>query len=227
MRLPPPIHRWNLTPRAAIALQERLAPTVRIRPLEGAPRLICGADLAFTSEGLRCLAGLVVYDLVAHQPVEQVLAWRTVRFPYVPGLLTFREAPAVLAAARKLKTRPDLFMFDGHGLAHPRRFGLATHLGMLLGLPSIGCAKTRLCGEEGVPAARAGATAPLTHRGETVGLMLRTQARCRPVYVSVGNDVTLDDAVAVVMQCITRYRLPEPTRLAHNLVTRERMRPPR
>jgi deoxyribonuclease V len=165
----------------------------------------------------------VVYDLQEQRVVEEAVAWRAVRFPYVPGLLTFREAPAVLAAARRLITEPDLFMFDGHGYAHPRRFGLATHTGMLLGKPSVGCAKTRLCGQEFEPVRRAGATAPLIHQGQTIGALLRTQARCKPVYVSIGNAITLDDAIAVVMASVTRYRLPEPTRLAHQLVTRRRV----
>lgn len=222
MQLPPLLHRWPSTPGAAIRLQERLAEKIRIRPLCAPVRLIAGADLAFSPDGERCLAGLVVYDLAAHAIVEEALAWRPVRFPYVPGLLTFREAPAVLTAARKLKTNPDLFLFDGQGYAHPRRFGLATHTGLLLGRPSVGCAKTRLCGDEVEPPRRDGAHVPLLHRGEVVGAILRTQARCRPVYVSIGNDVTLEDAISIVMACVTRYRLPEPTRLAHRLVTRNR-----
>jgi deoxyribonuclease V len=228
MKLPPPLHRWPTTAKAAVRLQERLAGTIRIRPLVQPVRLVAGADLAFSPDGDRCLAGLSVFDISTHALVEEVLAWRPVRFPYVPGLLTFREAPAVLAAARKLECTPDLFMFDGQGYAHPRRFGLATHTGMLLGRPSVGCAKTRLCGEEADPPPAAGASVPLIHRGEVVGAILRTQARCKPVYVSVGNDVTLNDAIALVMSCVTRYRLPEPTRLAHQLVTRHRTlaRPP-
>jgi deoxyribonuclease V len=222
MKLPPLLHRWPATPKSAIRLQQRLAGSIRIERLLRPVRLVAGADLAFTPDGTRCLAGLVVYDLRQACVVEESLAWRAVRFPYVPGLLTFREAPAVLAAARKLRCEPDLFMFDGHGYAHPRRFGLATHTGMLLGKPSVGCAKTRLCGQESDPARRAGATAPLVHQGEVIGALLRTQARCKPVYVSIGNGVTLEDAVRLVMACVTRYRLPEPTRLAHQLVTRNR-----
>ena len=225
MKLPPPLHRWPSTPRAAIRLQERLAETVRIRPLKHPVRLVAGADLAFTPDGQRCLAGLVVYDLSTQSIVEESVAFRPVRFPYVPGLLTFREAPAVLAAARRLKIEPDVFLFDGHGYAHPRRCGLATHTGMFLGRPSVGCAKSRLCGEEAEPPRRAGASVALVHRSEQIGVILRTQARFKPVYVSIGHDITLPDAISVVMECVTRYRLPEPTRLAHQLVTRHRGRP--
>ena len=222
MRLPPPLHRWSMTPRQAIRLQERLAAKVRLSPLERPPRLVAGADVAFSSDGNRCLAGVVVYDLREQEVVEEQLAWRPVRFPYVPGLLSFREAPAVLAAARKLRTTPDVFMFDAQGLAHPRRMGLASHVGLLMDHPTVGCAKSRLCGEHETPAAKAGSTAPLIDHNETVGVVLRTRDGVNPVYVSVGHRVTLSDAVSVVMSCVTRYRLPEPTRLAHILVTRHR-----
>ena len=222
MRIPPAIHRWSLTPSAAIRLQERLAPRVRVEPLAGAVRLVAGADLAFSPDGTRCLAGIVVYDLTASAVVEEALAWRPVRFPYVPGLLSFREIPAVLAAVRKLRIVPDAFMFDGQGYAHPRRVGLASHAGLLLGRPAIGAAKSRLIGTHAEPPPDAGTHAPLEHRGEVIGAVLRTRVNVRPIYVSVGHLVTLEDAIAVTMACVTRYRLPEPTRLAHQLVTRNR-----
>jgi deoxyribonuclease V len=222
VRIPPAIHRWTLRPSAAIRLQERLAPRVRAEPLAGPVRLVAGADLAFSPDGLRCLAGLVVYDLAARKVVEEALAWRPVCFPYVPGLLSFREIPAVLAAARRLKIVPDVFMFDGQGYAHPRRIGLASHAGLVLGRPAIGAAKSRLIGTHAEPPPEAGTYAPLEHRGEVIGAVLRTRADVRPIYVSAGHLVTLDDAIAVTMACVTRYRVPEPTRLAHQLVTRNR-----
>ena len=185
-------------------------------------RFVAGADLAFHPDGQRCVAGLVVYDIDAQEVIEEALAWRPARFPYVPGLLSFREAPAVLAAIRKLKTVPDLFMFDAQGLAHPRRFGLACHVGLLIDQPAIGCAKSRLCGQHQSPPARPGQFTPLVDGGETIGAVLRTRKGVKPVYVSVGHRVTLDDAVRVVTICTTRYRLPEPTRHAHILVTRHR-----
>ncbi|GMU20631.1 MAG: endonuclease V [Phycisphaerae bacterium] len=222
MKLPRAIHRWSLTPKAAIQLQKRLAPRVRIEPLTGYPRLIAGADLAFSPDGLRCLAGVVVYDLETRAPVEEVVAWCPVRFPYVPGLLSFREIPAVLAAARKLKTEPDLFMFDGQGFAHPRRVGLASHAGLMLGKPSVGCAKSRLCGQHADPALEAGAFSPLLDEDEVIGAVLRTRTGVKPIYVSVGHRIMLEQAIEVAMCCVTRYRVPEPTRLAHILVTRRR-----
>lgn len=222
MRIPPPLHRWSLTPKQAIRLQRRLADHVRVEPLGRPARIVAGADMAFSPDGQRCVAGVVIYECSSGTVLEQVLAWRPARFPYVPGLLSFREAPAVLAAVRKLKTRPDLFMFDAHGLAHPRRLGLASHAGLLIGAPAIGCAKSRLCGQHREPPAAPGRFAPLIHADETVGAVLRTRAGVKPVFVSVGHRVTLDDAIRVVLACVTRYRLPEPTRLAHILVTHHR-----
>lgn len=211
-----------MTPRRAIHLQEQLAGRVRIEPLREPPRLVAGADVAFSADGGWCLAGVVVWDVEVRQVVEEQLAWRPAKFPYVPGLLSFREAPAVLAAVRRLRNRPDALMLDAQGLAHPRRFGLACHVGLLIDRPSVGCAKSRLCGEHAAPAVKAGSTAPLVDHGETVGAVLRTRDGINPVYVSIGHRVTLDDAIAVVLACVTRYRLPEPTRLAHILVTRHR-----
>ena len=222
MRIPPPLHRWSLTPRQAIRLQKRLAARVRIESLGRPIRIVAGADVAFGPDGQRCLAGVVVWDLKTGAVLEEKLAWREVRFPYVPGLLSFREAPAVLAAVRKLETTPELFIFDAHGLAHPRRLGLASHAGLLMDRPAVGCAKSRLCGQHRPPPSARGRFAPLIHQDETVGAVLRSRAGVKPVFVSAGHRVTLDDAIRVVMDCITRYRLPEPTRLAHILVTRHR-----
>jgi len=222
MKVPPPIHRWSLTPRAAVRLQRQLADRIRVIKLRKTVRLIAGADMAFSPDGNRCLAGVVVYDLTIQQVIEEQLAWRKVRFPYVPGLLSFREAPAVLAAIRKLKTEPDVFMFDAHGLAHPRRLGLAAHVGLLLDRPAIGCAKSLLCGKYQEPPATPGKFAPLIHEDELVGAILRTRKGVKPVYVSVGHRVSLQDAVDVVLASVTRYRIPEPTRQAHILVTHHR-----
>ena len=220
MTLPPPIHRWSMSPRAAIRLQQRLTGRVRIEPLARRIRLVAGVDLAFSPDGERCLAGVVVYDLKTRSAIEEKLAWRPVRFPYIPGLLSFRETPAALAAVRKLEHEPEVFIFDGHGLAHPRRLGLASHAGLLMDRPAIGCAKSRLCGTHDEPPAEPGQHTPLTHQGETVGAVLRTRAKVKPVFVSVGHRVTLATAVRIVTACVTLYRLPEPTRLAHILVTR-------
>jgi deoxyribonuclease V len=140
-----------------------------------------------------------------------------VSFPYVPGLLAFREGPIVLAALERLAERPDVLIFDAQGLAHPRRMGLATHLGILLDVPSVGCAKSRLCGKETEPGEEKGSWTPLLDRGEVIGAVVRTRSRVRPVYVSVGHRVDLETAVSLVLSCATKYRLPEPTRWAHRV----------
>jgi len=222
MKIPPPIHRWNLAPKAAIRLQDKLASRVRVERLKRKVRLVAGVDVAFGSDGARCIAGVVVYELDTSRTVEQTWAVRPVRFPYIPGLLSFREAPAALAAIRKLKHEPDLFIFDAQGLAHPRRLGLASHVGLLMDRPSIGCAKSRLCGAHEEPPDQPGRFAPLIDQGRLVGAVLRTRVGVKPVFVSVGHRVTLDEAVHWVTTCATRYRLPEPTRRAHLLVTERR-----
>ncbi len=219
MKLPGPMHRWDVTPREAIAIQEALAGRIRRRGSVRDARLIAGADLAFAVGGTRCIAGVVVWDLRAQVVVEQRVAVQPVRFPYVPGLLSFREAPALLAAVQKLQCSPDVFIFDGQGWAHPRRFGLGCHLGLLIDRPSIGCAKSRLIGQYDEPGPERGARSPLMDRGQRVGTVLRTRTGVKCVYVSVGHRVSLPAAEQLVLACCTRYRLPEPTRLADRLVT--------
>lgn len=249
MKLPRARHRWNLTPKQAIRLQKRLATEIEQVPLCKSSRLVAGSDAAFTPDGEHIIAGWVVWDIQAKAVVDSALARRPVRFPYVPGLLSFREAPALIAAARKLTVEPDVFMFDGQGLAHPRRLGLACHVGLLIDRPSLGCAKSRLCGtpapksprswpggtnkQEVSPQPRsallqdiladtAGASCPLIHNGERIGRILRTREGVKPIYVSIGHKITLKDATRLTLRCCTKYRLPEPTRLAHQFVTRHR-----
>ena len=178
--------------------------------------------MAFSKDGARCIAGVVLWDTVDRSVVEEHVATRRVSFPYVPGLLSFREAPAVLLALRKLGRTPDALMCDGHGFAHPRRFGLACHLGTLVGVPTLGCAKSRLVGEHDEPRARRGSKAPLTHRGELIGTVLRTRDRVKPVFVSVGHRIDLATAERVVLECGDGFRLPEPTRRADRLVAAAR-----
>ncbi len=197
-------------------MQRRLAARVRVTPLRGAPRLVAGLDAAFTSE--RCIAAAVLWDLRARRVVEQRVAVRPLHFPYVPGLLSFREAPALLAALRKLRGEPEVLLCDGHGLAHPRRFGIACHIGVLTGLPTVGCAKSRLVGEHADPAQRRGARAPLEDRGEVIGAVLRTRPGSRPLFVSVGHRVDLPSALRLVLACAREHRLAEPVHLADRLV---------
>lgn len=185
-------------------------------------RYIAGVDAAFTGDGKFCLAGVVLWDMEADEVVEQRTATRGLIFPYIPGLLTFREAPAIIAALRKLHQTPDCLMCDGQGIAHQRKCGIATHLGIIVGLPSIGCAKSRLIGDYAMPAKTRGSRSPLTVKGEVVGMVLRTRDQVKPLFVSVGNDIDLDTAVHITLGCGRGFRLPEPTRLADQLVGREK-----
>lgn len=181
---------------------------------------MAGLDAAFSTDGRHCIAGVVLWDSNDHKVVEEHVALRPLVFPYIPGLLSFREVPALLAALRKLRRPPDLLMCDGQGFAHPRRFGIACHVGVICDLPSIGCAKSRLVGtHEEVPSKR-GSHVPLLDRDELVGEVVRTQAGINPLFVSIGHQVSLTQARKFVMDCATRFRLPEPTRLADRLVAR-------
>lgn len=222
MKLPNARHRWDLTPKSAIRLQKTLAAEIRETPLARPARLVAGGDAAFSPDGSQVIAGWVVWDVQIREAIETVVARRPVRFPYVPGLLSFREAPALIAALRRLRTEPDVFMLDGHGLAHPRCFGIACHVGLLIDRPTFGCAKSRLCGTHDTPADTVGATKPIRLDGDVIGRVLRTRQGVKPVYASIGHRMTLNDAVRTALRCCTRFRLPEPSRLAHQLVTRMR-----
>ncbi len=186
------------------------------------PRLLAGVDLAFSRADDTCIAGVVVWDVRSHEVVEQHAIRRPVRFPYVPGLLSFREAPAILAVLRKVRTEPDAFLFDGQGLAHPRRFGLACHVGLLIDRPSLGCAKSLLVGTFRAIGVSRGSTSRIEHDGEHIGTALRTRYNVRPVYVSVGHRLSLTVAVDITLSASTGFRLPEPTRLADKLVARKK-----
>ena len=217
-----PLHRWPSTPRAAIALQLEFAPQVQLRPIAGDVRTLAGADVAFSRDGADVIAGVVVWDLETQVVLEQRVARVPCRFPYVPGLLSFREVPGVVAAFRKLRTVPEVVLCDGQGLAHPRRIGLTCHIGLWLGLPTVGCAKSRLCGTYDEPATQRGGGSPLWHRGEQVGVVLCTRDNVKPLFVSPGHLCDMASAVRLTLAAATKYRLPEPTRLAHQLVTAAR-----
>jgi deoxyribonuclease V len=210
--------RWNLTPQEAMRLQETLRERVEREDRFGTLQFVAGADLAFDPETNLAFAGVIVYQFPQLQEVERRMARRTLRFPYVPGLLSFRESPVLLAAFEKLRVEPDLILVDGHGIAHPRRFGIACHLGLLLDRPTIGCAKSILVGEAAEPGVRAGSTAPLVDKGETVGIVLRTRDRVKPIYVTTGHRVSLQSAVRIARQCLDGFRIPKPTREADHFV---------
>lgn len=215
-------HRWDLTPREAIAVQQQLRHEVRLRPLRRRVRTIAGADISFNKFSDVIYAAVVVLSLDDLQIIDSAGVRATVKFPYIPGLLSFREAPALLEAWAGLKVKPDVLMLDGQGIAHPRRFGIACHIGLLLDLPTIGCAKSLLVGRYEEPALEAGCQSPLVDRGEVIGRVLRTKTKVAPVYVSPGHLIDLDSAVDLVMRSVSKYRQPEPTRQAHLLVNRMR-----
>ncbi len=207
-------HSWTLTPSAAIALQQQLRKKIRTSGTLRSNQIktIAGADCAFDQTGRYGFAGVVVYRYPELEVIRRVGRRSRVTFPYVPGLLSFREAPLLLAAIEKLDKLPDLFIFDGQGIAHPRRIGIASHMGLLLDRPSIGCAKSRLIGRHRAPAQKPGSSAPLTIDGEQVGNVLRTKRGCKPVYVSVGHRINLAQATEIVLKCVGKYRIPIPTR---------------
>jgi deoxyribonuclease V len=207
-------HPWNVSPEEAVAIQQRLREQVISEgPMPGPGTVIVGVDVGFRGEIARAAAVAVRFpDLT---PLAQAVAEVPVTFPYIPGLLAFREAPAILAALERLPLSPQVLMVDGHGISHPRRMGIATHLGVYLDLPSIGCAKSKLWGRYEMPPDEPGAWSPLWDGEEMIGAVLRTQAGASPVFVSIGHRISLENAIATVMACVRGHRLPEPTRLAH------------
>ncbi|MGR6034051.1 MAG: deoxyribonuclease V [Candidatus Nitrosoglobus sp.] len=212
-------HSWNLSPREAMALQRQLASQVITEDRFGQVQAVAGVDVGFEEQGKITRAAVVVLRLDGLSLIEQVIARQPTRFPYIPGLLSFRECPAILAALEKLTVLPDLLLCDGQGIAHPRRFGIACHLGVLTNLPSIGVGKSRLVGKHGpVPDTR-GDWTPLVDRRETVGAVLRTRTGVSPIFVSPGHRISLPTAIDYVMACTTRYRLPETTRAADKLAS--------
>ncbi len=192
---------------------------VRVEPLVGEVETVAGADCALLDGGQKIVAAAVLCDAGSMEVLATAREIRPCRMPYIPGLLSFREAPAVIAALKKLPRRPDLLMCDGQGLVHPRGLGLACHVGLWLDLPMIGVAKSRLCGEHRVPGARRGCRTQLRYKGRTVGAVVRTRTSVKPLYVSVGHRITLTEAVQWTLRCGRGVRLPEPTRRAHQAVT--------
>ena len=218
-------HDWQVTPEQAVAIQRELAKrVVHHDDLDSKNiRLIAGTDLSVSRAENTARGAVVVLDYPDLSAIESQTVETSIGFPYVPGLLSFREAPVILAAFENLSNTPDLVLVDGQGLAHPRRIGLASHLGLILDTPTIGCAKSRLCGEHGPVGTSAGEYAKLMDKGETIGAALRTRDNVRPLYISSGHRISLGTAMEWVLKCCRGYRLPEPTRLAH-LAAGERLK---
>ncbi len=214
------LHLWDVSPREAAEIQRQLRERLVLHddlPRRGV-RLVAGADIALDPHDKLAFGAVVVFALPGLAEVERQAAIRPITFPYVPGLLAFREAPVLLDALERLRSEPDVLVFDAHGYAHPRRMGLASHLGIILDRPSIGCAKSVLVGDHDEPPPQAGAWTPLVHDGEVIGAALRTRARVKPVFASVGHRVSLPTAIALLLRCCDGFRVPRPTRLADRLV---------
>jgi deoxyribonuclease V len=217
------LHSWQVTVREAIAIQQRLRTQVITESTLGELHYIAGADIATTKDSPRAYAGVVVLSYPSLAVVEARGLEDQVDFPYVPGLLAFREGPLLLKVFEQLTVEPDVLVFDGQGLAHPRGMGIATHLGLVFDKPSIGCAKSRLFGRYQEPAAEKGAWSELRDpQDQLIGAVLRSRAQVTPIFVSIGHRVDLPTAIRVLMACTRGVRIPEPTRLAHNFVTQLR-----
>lgn len=210
---------WPTDVAAARAVQERMRDTVIVKDRLGGVRRVAGIDVGFEDGGCTTRAAVVVLDFPGLEFSDQAISRGPTRFPYVPGYLSFRESPQVLEALDLLETQPDLLLCDAHGLAHPRRFGLACHLGVVTDLPSIGVAKSRLIGTHAELPPQRGQWVPLLDKGETIGAVLRTRDNVSPVYVSIGHRISLPTAIDYVLACTPRFRLPETTRRAHRLAS--------
>jgi deoxyribonuclease V len=215
-----PLHDWNLTPQAAIELQKQLAyEVIKEDKFESPIETVAGIDLGYDVQANRSRAVVVVLKFPELELIESAEAILPIQFPYVPSLLSFRETPVAVKALEKLQITPGLILCDGQGIAHPRRFGIACHIGLLTGVPSIGVAKSLLIGKYGSLDETRGSSAPLMHYNERVGVVLRTKNKVQPVYVSVGHKISLETAADYVLRCTTKYRLPETTRLADQMAS--------
>jgi deoxyribonuclease V len=211
---------WDGSIAAARTLQAELAQRVSLQDDFPELHLLAGFDVGFEDEGTRTRAAVVVLNAQTLQPIEAHVARITTSMPYVPGLLSFRELPALMEARAMLTRAPDLVLVDGQGIAHPRRLGIAAHFGVATGLPTIGVAKKVLCGDYEEPGPQPGDRSPLLHRGEQIGWALRSKRRCNPLIVSPGHRVSMQTSAALVLRFLAGYRLPEPTRLADRLASR-------
>lgn len=213
----------HLSPAEATQLQAQLREKIQLTPVEYPIKTIAGADISFNKYSEVVYAGIVILAFPSMAILHRESVVTTTKFPYIPGLLAFREIPALAAVWNKLSEKPDVLVLDGHGIAHPRRMGIATHFGILAGIPTIGCGKTRLTGTFQPPADEQFTTSPLLYKGEQIGEVLRTKAHTNPVFVSPGNLTTQEQSTDIVKQCVRKYRIPEPTRQAHLWVNEVRL----
>lgn len=212
------LHRWDLPPKEAVKLQLKLRNLVVERGAVKNIRFIAGADVSVSADRLTMKAAVSLHSYPDLKPVEQATQKGEPHFQYVPGLLSFREGPLLLDCFKKLKRKPDVIIFDGQGIAHPRRFGLAAHIGVWLDIPSIGCAKSPLYGQYETPGNEKGNFSYIKEKdGRIIGACLRSRIGVKPIFVSVGHKLSLGRAVKIILNCTPRYRLPEPIRAAHNL----------
>ncbi len=218
------LHSWGVSPQEAIEIQNRLSSGLELKSVPGPIRYVAGSDVSFSKKSGRIWAGVVVFSYPELRKIEEKWVQGEADFPYIPGLLSFRELPVLLKALRRLKTNPELILCDGQGIAHPRGLGLASHLGLLVNKPTIGCAKSRLVGEFSGVGETKGDYSYLWYKGKVVGAVLRTRRGVKPLFISPGNRITLDKALEVVLSCCVKYRMPEPTRQAHLLVSGLRRR---
>ncbi|MFP4027475.1 MAG: deoxyribonuclease V [Candidatus Brocadiia bacterium] len=220
MELSEPLHNWNVSYERARKIQEDLAGCVKQVPLPDDIKIVAGADMSFSKKAKKFFAGVVVMKYPEMEAIEEKSSVADAAIPYIPGLLTFREGPAVISALERIQHTPDVVIFDGQGIAHPRRMGLGAHLGLWLDMPTVGCAKSRLVGEYEMPGEEKGEWEPLYDEGERIGSVLRTRRSVKPVFVSPGHLCDHKGARELVLDCAIKYRLPEPTRQADHLVAR-------
>jgi deoxyribonuclease V len=208
-------NRWPRNIYKARELQDNLSKRVRIVSYNKTPRYVAAVDASFPEDNVLAVASLYKFPSLSH--IEDAFSVQKVQFPYVPGLLSFREGPATVSAIKKLRIKPDVILFDGQGIAHPRGIGIASHIGVITGLTTIGCAKSRLIGEFREPGKTKGKSTCLYYKGMKVGMVLRTRSYVRPVFISPGHKIDIKSSVEIIMQCVSKYRIPDPLRRADQL----------
>mgnify|MGYP000271121062 CR=1 FL=1 len=218
------LHHWDITLKEATTLQRELSSRVKLQPFKRKIKLVAGADLAYSKKENLFFASLVLLKMPELEPIKKLNIAVKKSFPYVPGYLSFREAPLILDLFEQLDCTPDLAVIDGQGIAHPRGLGLASHIGLFLGIPTLGCAKSRLCGDYKMPGNKKGESSPIWLNGNRVGYVVRTRTNVKPIFVSPGHLVAIDDVVPLVLKLTGKYRIPEPTRLAHISVRKYKKR---